>query len=307
MKRIMSPLIILMYGLFLITCSDDPTAEQQRRFEATIDVGGRTRNYVINLPPAYHRDKAQRFALVLALHGTAGSAQQMEQTYGLNEKGAEAGFIVVYPEGIRGKGALGIRSWNAGRCCDEAMESNVDDVGFISAVIDRMIIDFRADPKRVYVTGMSNGGMMAYRLACELFQKIVAIAPVSSTMMVRNCEPGRAVPVLHMHSLLDTKVPYGGGVGIGGYFFTPVDSALNVFAINGNCAETPVKIDNGRYIQSRWSDCNENVSVENYITYDGGHSWPGGTQPAAWADLPSVHIKANDLLWEFFQRFELPQ
>lgn len=302
----MTKSIILISGLLLIACSGDKISAQQYRYESRIDADGLIRTYVINLPPVYYRDDSRRFPLVLALHGTGGSAKQMEQTYGLNEKGAEAGFIIVYPEGIRGSGALGIRTWNAGRCCDEAMKNNVDDVGFISALIDHMVTDFGADPKRVYVTGMSNGGMMAYRLACELSSKIAAIAPVSSTMMVSSCEPDRPVPVLHMHSLLDTKVPYRGGIGIGGYYFPPVDSALNILAVNGNCAVTPIQIDNGEYIQTRWNDCDGSLTIESYVTYDGGHSWPGGRQSAAWADLPSAYINANDLLWEFFQRFELP-
>lgn len=306
MKSFMFKSVILVYGFILMTCSEDKISAGEYRFESRLEVGGRIRTYVTNLPPTYYRDESQRFPLVLALHGTGGSANQMERSYGLNEKASSAGFIVLYPEGIQGSGALGIRTWNAGNCCDYAMQNNVDDVGFISALIDRMVTDFRADRKRVYVTGMSNGGMMAYRLACELSDKIAAIVPVSSTMMVDRCEPVRAVPVLHIHSLLDVKVPYRGGIGIGGYDFTPVDSALRVLASNGGCGDLPDQVDNGRYIVTRWSGCDGDLSIESYVTYDGGHSWPGGHQSAAWADLPSAYINANDLLWDFFQRFELP-
>lgn len=306
MQHFLFKSIILFTGFFLLGCTDDESSAQSYRFESTIESDSRIRSYVINLPPAYYDDDAQRFPLVLALHGTAGSARQMERMYGLNEKAAASGFIILYPEGIRGDGTFRIRSWNAGQCCDDAMRNNVNDVAFISRLIDRILTDFRVDHRRVYVTGMSNGGMMAYRLACELPGKIAAIAPVSATMMTHPCEPGRAVPVLHIHSLLDTKVPYAGGIGIGGYDFKPVDSTLHFLATRGGCEDTPERIDNGAFIMKRWRDCGDNLSIESYVTRDGGHSWPGAKEHPAWADLPSAYINANDLMWEFFQEFQLP-
>lgn len=298
--------IILFSGFLLAGCTEDKSSAQPYRFESTIESDGRFRTYVISLPSAYYENDTQRFPLVLALHGTGGSAKQMERMYGLNEKAASTGFIILYPEGIQGDGILGLRSWNAGRCCEDAMEKNVDDIGFISTLIDRMITDFKVDSKKVYVTGMSNGGMMAYRLACELSDKIAAIAAVSSTMMADACEPARAVPVLHIHSLLDTKVPYAGGIGIGGYNFNSVDSTLSVWTTFGQCEATPERLDNGQFIITRWKDCKEGVSIESYVTYDGGHSWPGAKDHPSWGDVPSAYVNANDLIWDFFQRFELP-
>lgn len=303
MKNLLLKCLLLLPAVTLIGCDDESSA-QPYRIESTLEVGGRIRNYVLILPPTYY-NSSETIPLVIALHGTGGSAKQMERMYGLNEKAASSGFVLLYPEGIRNDGPLGLRSWNAGRCCEDAMEKNVDDVGFISTLIDRMVADFRIDSRRVYVTGMSNGGMMAYRLACELSNKITAIAPVSATMMANACEPARAVPVLHMHSLLDTKVPYAGGIGISGYDFAPVDSALRVMANHAACDDTPEQVDNGKVIVTRWTDCEGGASIESYVTYDGGHSWPGSKEHPAWADVPSVYIDASYLIWEFFQQFRL--
>jgi polyhydroxybutyrate depolymerase len=263
---------------------------------------------VVHLPPTYYDIDQQSvdYPLVIALHGTGGSAVQMEAMYGLSKKADESNFVVVYPDGVRTNGFLGIRTWNAGTCCDYAMENDIDDVAFISDLIDKLVGDFHVNPRRVYVTGMSNGGMMSYRIACELSLKIAAIAPVSSTMMAAHCAPQRPVPILHMHSVLDSKVPYNGGIGIGGYYFSAVDSVLTSWSIKNQCASTPLRVDNGQYIKTSWSNCTGNVCIESYVTYDGGHSWPGGEQAAYWADPPSAYVDANDLLWEFFQRFELP-
>lgn len=307
-KNFLLKCLLLLPVVTLIKCNDvkcnDDSSAQPYRIESTLEVGGRIRDYVLILPPAYY-DTSEPYPLVIALHGAGGSARQMERMYGLNEKAAEAGFVLLYPEGIRNDGPLGIRTWNAGRCCADAMEKNVDDVGFISTLVDRMVTDYRIDSRRVYVTGISNGGMMAYRLACELSHKIAAIAPISATMMANACEPSRAVPVLHIHSLLDTKVPYSGGVGISGYNFAPVDSALRVMAANAACDATPERIDDGKVIVTQWTDCEDGVSIEGYVTYDGGHSWPGSKEYPAWADVPSAYINANDLMWEFFQRFKM--
>ena len=147
---------------------------------------------------------------------------------------------------------------------------------------------------------------MAYKLACELSARIAAIAAISSTMMTTDCNPERPMPILHIHSALDTKVPFTGGTGIGGYNFSDVDSILNVWATINLCVDTPTENDNGRYKALIWNDCQGDVSIERYLTHDGGHSWPGGKKPAPWADLPSTYINANDVMWGLFQRFKLP-
>lgn len=294
--------------LVLAQCDSDPGADQVYRVSGVMTVDGRSRTYLINLPPGYYDDDASAFPLVIGLHGTGGKASQFEQDYQFSQKANEANFVVVYPEGVQSNGVLGLRTWNAGTCCDYAKNNQIDDVNFIRELIDALIANYKIDPKKVYATGMSNGGMMAYRLACEIPDKITAIGVVSATMVVTQpCDPSRPVPVLHIHSILDTTVPYNGGIGLKNYYFPPVDSVLTVWSsINACVSPAGVQVDKAGYKFTTWSLCTDGVTIECYLTQDGGHAWPGGSKTASWADTPSAVLNANDLLWDFFRRFELP-
>jgi len=295
----------------LYACNNDDGApiDNVFRFAETIIVDDQKRGYILNLPSNYY--KTTDFSLVIAMHGGGGSAEQFESTSKLTEKAEASKFIVVYPEGVQRPRLLKLRTWNADACCGYAAENNINDVTFISRLIDELISKYDINPKKVYATGHSNGGMMAYRLACELSEKIAAIAPNGCTMVTSTCNPIRAVPVLHMHSELDTDIPFEGGSGSGlgtaGIQLASIDSVLNFWSLNNNCANVAeVIVDNSDYKLSKWTNCNENVAIEYYLTQDGGHGWPGGLRGSAIGDNPSTVINANDLLWEFFQQYQLP-
>lgn len=275
-------------------------------FYDSLQVDGYDRSFLLNLPPNYN--DSNNFALVIALHGLAGSAEQMEHDYGLTAKSNSAHFIIVYPEGVPSDGILGIRTWNAGTCCDFAMQHNIDDVKFISLLIQKLLAAYKINPKKVYATGMSNGAMMTYRIGCELSQYLAAIAPVSGTLLTTQpCRPTKAIPVLHIHSAVDNKVPYAGGHGLANYYFPPVDSTLRVWAAIDGCNASPrVITDTTLYTYSQYTDCSKNTTVQLYLTKDGGHSWPGGLQARPAADPPSAAFNATDLIWDFFKGYELP-
>jgi len=271
----------------------------------TLTVGGRARTFYVHLPPRYEEGNGQ-LPLVIGLHGTGGSAVQFDRHYHFSEKADEAGFVAVYPNGVRSDGRLGIRTWNAGSCCDFAMRENVDDVGFIRALVDRLLEVYRIDPNRVYVTGMSNGGMLAYRLAAEIPEKIAAIASVSCTMVFDPpAEQPRPVPIIHLHSVLDEIIPHDGGTNRLGYHFPPVDSVLNVWVARNGCLPDPQVTEGVGYAVKQWMDEAGAPLIVHYLTGDGGHSWPGGEQVRPNADPPSTTIDANDLLWGFFEHFHL--
>lgn len=255
---------------------DDDDVEKVYRFSESMTVDGRERTYVLNLPPNYY--KASGFSLVIAMHGGGGDANQFESTCELTEKANASGFIVVYPNGVQSDGNLQARTWNAGKCCDYARDNNIDDVKFITQLIDKLVDTYKINPKKVYATGHSNGGMLSYRLACEVPDKIAAIAVSSCSMVVTQpCNPSRPVPVLHMQSVLDDKVPYEGGIGITGVRFSPLDSVLNVWSSLNTCAVAgQVLVDDDKYKFTEWSDCSEDVTIQYYLTQDGGHAWPGG-------------------------------
>ncbi|MFN8355198.1 MAG: PHB depolymerase family esterase [Spirosomataceae bacterium] len=283
-----------------------PTEPTVLRVQGSLVVDGRSRTYLLNLPPNY--DQSSGVSLVIALHGGGGKATQMENDYLLTDKANNAQFAIVYPEGVQSDGILGARTWNAGTCCDYAVEKNIDDVKFISLLIDELLAKYpKLSPKKVYATGMSNGAMMCYRLACELSSKIAAVAPVAGTMATTQpCRPSRAVPILHLHSKLDAKVPYGGGIGIFGYYFPPVERGINTWIeLNGCSAASKTITSTTTYTRTKWMVCN-NSTIDLYLTNDGGHSWPGGVRSREAADEPSTAINANDLIWAFFQQYQLP-
>ena len=152
---------------------------------------------------------------------------------------------------------------------------------------------------------------MCYRLACELDGRIAAIAPNAATMVVKQpCSPTRAVPVLHMHSVLDNNVPYQGGYGTNGpsdHYNPPLDSVFNVWSLRNSCTlNAQVMVNDSKYKLTKWTGCSAGTEIQYYLTRDGGHAWPGGLAGSGMGDQPSSNIRANDLLWEFFQRFSLP-
>lgn len=283
---------------FLLLFSAPLTAQYDSIF-----VDGMYRTYQLHLPTDY--DGSTELPLVVAMHGGFGSGPQLETQSQLSVKADESDFIVVYPEGV--PSPLNIRTWNAGGCCGYSMNNDIDDVGFISDLIDSLTNELAIDTDRIYATGMSNGAFMSYRLACEIPERIAAIAPVAGTMNVDQCEPSRAVPIIHFHSFQDSNVPYLGGIGDGvsSHYNPPIDSVQNAWAIKNNCNIINDTLYSGSdYTHIRWSDCACLYEQQFYITTDGGHSWPGGMQSPI-GDPPSAFINADDLMWDFFQQFSL--
>ncbi len=264
----------------------------------------RKRTFEIHIPPTYNG--STKVPLLIAMHGGFGSGAQLETQSQLSIKADANNFIVVYPDGI-GDPILNIRTWNAGGCCGYSMNNNINDVGFISALIDTMLRRYTIEAKRVYATGMSNGGFMSYRLACELSHKIAAIAPVAATMNVYACNPSRAIPIIHFHSYADSNVPFEGGIGSGvsNHYNPPVDSVLNAWAGKNTCGIRNDTMHKGTdYLSIRWTSCKCTYEEILYASFDGGHSWPGGKKTPV-GDSGSVYINANDLMWDFFQKYTL--
>ncbi|CAH0995870.1 hypothetical protein EMA8858_01998 [Emticicia aquatica] len=297
--------LFLFVSLFLVNCHlrEKIEAIKDYRFDKTITVDGLERTYRLNLPPTYYQNT--NLPLVIAMHGGGGSADQCESDYSLTQKANSENFVIVYPEGVQSNGILRARTWNAGTCCDYAVEKNIDDVHFISVLIDELLKNYKLNPKKVYLTGMSNGAILSYRLACEIPNKITAIAAVSGPMSLKDeCKSLKPIPIMHLHSVLDQKVPVNGGTGIFGNTFPAVMSGLNSWSKINEC-KTPAKVikDDSKYKLTQWLDCKNNAVITYYLTKDGGHSWPGAIKVRAAADEPSTVINANDLIFDFFKQF----
>lgn len=264
------------------------------------------RSYIVHLPPSY--DGSVSTPLIIGMHGGFGNAGQFEAQSLLSDKSDQEGFIAVYPNGTGFNIAPNLRFWNAGTCCGYPNNNNIDDVGFISALIDSLTTDLNIDTTRVYATGMSNGAFMTYALGCELNEQIAAIAPVAGGLLTSSpCTPARPMPIIHFHSYLDSNSVYYGGVGngISDHYNPPVDSIMDVWSgLNACSIIRDTLVNNIDYTHIRFADCDCLVEQQVFITQDGGHSWPGGNSTQI-GDPVSIVINANDEIWDFFQQHSL--
>lgn len=270
----------------------------------TILHDGAKRSYLVRAAHIPAKPK-QPVPLVIVLHGGGGNAAITERMTGFTKKAIKEQFIVVYPNGsshFEDK----LLTWNAWHCCGYAMEKDVDDVGFISAMLKQLIKDYPIDTKRIYVTGLSNGGMMSHRLGIELSDKIAAIAPVISGLFGDEKQPAHPVAALMINGMLDESVPYLGGPP-GGRFAkrwrgTPIEPAsyqTYFWAKANGCKAKATEQDVGFAMHWKHS-CPNQKAVELYLVKDNGHAWPGGQAGTGLGDTPSNSMNATDVIWAFF-------
>jgi polyhydroxybutyrate depolymerase len=263
---------------------------------------GITREYLVHVPKSY---RGASTPVLVALHGGGGDAdfQADDSKYRLISKSEEAGFIAVFPNGYSRLPSGILATWNAGACCGGAQKDNVDDVGFLREVIRRVGRQANVDNRRVFMTGMSNGALMSWRMACEASDLISGIAPVEGTDNTKACKPGRPVPVIQFHALDDDHIPLNGGRGVSALTDTDFASvpATQTKWVQLDRADPAAK----RVLTVQGAHCDVHPArsggapVELCLTDTGGHSWPGGgTQQGRKA--PSMAISANDLMWSFF-------
>lgn len=279
------------------------------------------RTFRVHLPE--FTDSKNPLPLVIALHGRGGNGASMVllTKSGFNTLSDRDGFIVVYPDGID-------RNWNDGRSDQKADDrphrKNIDDTGYISALIDTMIFRYNADPKRIFITGMSNGAMMSYRLACELSHKIAAIAPVAGSiplMYLKKCRPEYPVSVLAINNIDDPVVPFHGGNVTGRPARTDLGRVISAgesadFWVKANkCVDLPfvsLESDNDPYDETRvtkrvFPGGSGGTEVILYSIEGGGHTWPGGFQylPLFMIGRTSRDFDACEVIWNFFRRHSL--
>jgi polyhydroxybutyrate depolymerase len=275
----------------------------------TLQVDSQTRSYLVHVPPKY--DSANPTPVVLIFHGAGMNASMMQRFSGMNGKADEAGFIAVYPNGT---GAGPFLTFNSGGVEWELVKKQPNDVTFVSQLLDDLTTVVNVDPKRIYATGMSNGGMMCYRLAAEMSDRIAAIAPVAGTMAVTEAKPKRPVPVLHFHGTEDRLVPYGGPDQRVPKFLTfksVEDSVATWVKLNG-CREEPVveelpdTAEDGMKVTRKTYRGDNGAEVVLVTVTGGGHTWPGRGAPFAPIGRSTRDISANDMIWEFFSRHRLP-
>lgn len=307
---------ILLAAAFACSASAAAAAPEPGDHRFELRSGGGLRSYIVHLPV----QRSARPALVLNFHGGGGNARQYQAYVQMDRLAEREGFLVAYPNG---SGLLRERllTWNAGGCCGYAMRNNVDDVGFVRALLDDLAMRVAFDRARVYATGLSNGAMMSYRLAVELPDVIAAIAPVAGAMMLGAEVPSQAKPVLHMHSVDDHRARYAGGLGERFPFTNvrvlhpSVEARLALWAQANGCEDVLQPAG-----EREWADAAGRLHTATLLRYRGcrvetalwrlraaGHVWPGGELdyfPSLLGPGTRV-IDANEEMWRFFRRHRL--
>lgn len=255
---------------------------QKGKVTKTININGTTREYIVYIPKNYDGKKA--YPLVLTFHGLGGTMETSFSNSKLHLVAENENFIVVYPNGIS-------KRWNA------VSANNNADIDFTRTLLNQLQNDYNIESKRIYSTGMSNGGYFSFLLACELSDKIAAIASVTGLMfqpVLNNCQPTRPIAVLQIHGTADNVVDYSG-----------VDEVLN-FWINHNNSNITPTIENipntnigdrSTVKRFRYENGDEDVEVQHLKVIGGGHDWPG--------HAGNMDIDASQEVWNFIKNYNL--
>jgi polyhydroxybutyrate depolymerase len=282
-------------------------------FSKSVSVAGVSRSYLLHVPASY--SSATPSAAVLLLHGGGGSAATISNITGPGGLSATAdrnNFITIYPDSQAG-------NWDDGR---ETITTRTNDVAFVAALLDALALEYNLDPRRVFATGISNGGMMTFRLGCELSSRIAAIATVAANMpqaLVSACNPSRPMPLLMLSGTADPLMPYDGGTvaggGLGGLVLSAPASASFWLNKNANTA-LPLSIglpdtdanDGTTTDLLTYGSAGAAGEVAFYRINGGGHAWPGGTQyfSALLIGRVAKDFSGNDAIWAFFARHNKP-
>jgi polyhydroxybutyrate depolymerase len=297
----------IVFALLAFPCTADPRSDSQE----AIELDGVARTFFVHVPQGL--DPKRPAPLVVVFHGGGGNAMNGANMSGMSAKADAGGFIVAYPNGT-GPGAWNLLTWNTWRCCGYAFDQHVDDVKFVRAMVRTLSAEYAIDPKRIYATGMSNGGMMAYRLGCEAADLFAAIAPVAGALDTESCKPSAPVSAIIFHGEADKHVPYQGGKPTATIdrrhprVDNPVSYAVDVFTRANGCALQPTRTKTGHVRHDVYSTCKNATAVELYSIEGQGHAWPGGQKGlrAGNVDPPTTEISATNLMWDFFKAHPKP-
>jgi polyhydroxybutyrate depolymerase len=269
----------------------------QAQQTSSIRIGSLNRSYTLYTPKSYSPGK--KMPLVYLLHGFTQTAADIMRYSAFNGLADSFGFFAVYPSGVN-------NGWNTNSGFPGG--STADDVGFIRILSDSLIARFGIDADRIYSCGFSAGGFMSQRLACELSNRIAAIASVAGTMSdaaFKACNPGRAVPMLHIHGTSDLVVTYNGGISN-----ISADKLVQFWVNKAACNATATKINIPDRVQEgstaqwqRFGPCNQSLEMAHIAVNNGGHTWPGSSNSGV--GTTNMDFSASAEIWEFFNRFNL--
>ncbi len=279
----------------------------------TLEWDGLERRYLVYSPPGHETEPKP---VVVLLHGAGGTADWTLEETDWGPKADREGFRIVVPEGTRPDPSRPAgflenpQVWNDGGGRGLLGGSLADDVGFIRAMLDRVVVDYPVDPRRLYVTGFSNGAGMTFRLGAELSEKFAALAPVAGHLRMKDPRPAIARPTLYMIGSADPLMPMDGGTVRSPWDGTtfrrpPVGETLERWARALGCPSepSPATSEDGVSVTS-YAPCRDDAFFLAYVIDGLGHHWPGGRGRLnrRIAGMPSNRVQANDVIWNFFQR-----
>ena len=272
-------------------------------------IGDDLRTYLLHVPPHPPRrfGFAEEYPLLIVLHGSGASGQTIRQISHLDSLADVAGTVVVYPDGTRNW--LGLQSdWNAGACCGAPARNQVNDIGFLRALVAHVETGLRVDHRRVFVAGFSDGARMAYRAGCELSGQIAAIGVVAGSLVDPGCRPTRAVPLIAFHGTDDSEVAFSdSALSVSSHpqvaAPVPIPPAIEFWASTNDCRRAAVATPSPSVTRTRFLGCTADVLF--YSIKGGGHAWPGGEPDGDDGDQPTGEISASVELLRFFQRHPL--
>ncbi|MEO1654144.1 MAG: T9SS type A sorting domain-containing protein [Bacteroidota bacterium] len=304
---------IIAFILSFISLS--PVLIAQSNIRDSLLFQNRQRQYIVHLPPAYNDQEP--LALVIVLHGGSGNLNSVQNFTNMNPVSNANRFLVLYPQGF-GPSGMGGFTWADGRGTS-ADKLGIDDVGFINHLLDQVIQDFAVDESRIYLCGFSNGGFLTQKIACQMNERLAAIASLGSSQgvdQILSCNPERPLPTLILTGTADPLVPYEGGPMEGDVPDVISSRELLDFWIQNNACRNELDslnlpdtdtTDNSNVSVFEWDQCDCEAKVKHLRINGGGHTWPG-------VELENVEviggetnedIQASVELWKFFRDFQL--
>lgn len=308
-------LLIACAGCGALPTFEDVFPRTAHELQEILSLDGTQRRYRVYVPSSYESAAVSPRPLVLAFHGWGQSAAGMSRLTGLDELAEKYDFIIAYPEAIDG-------NWNDGR---PNINPTVDDVSFVRELIDALESQYRIDPKRIYATGLSNGGHMCNRLAIEMSDRIAAVAPVAAVIskaLSQSPVAGQPVPLLLIEGDADPVTPYGGGIvgraGINRGEVLSADATITYWVARNHAASQAAVLiepdvdprDGTRVRRATYAKSEQGAGAEvEFLRIEGGgHTWPQGLQylPESLIGRTSRDVSASEEIWEFFSRQALP-
>ncbi|MFN8606770.1 MAG: PHB depolymerase family esterase [Vulcanimicrobiota bacterium] len=286
------------------------SAEELRK---TMQHGGIERSYYVHLPPGYNSEQA--LPLLILLHGGGGNARQALSSYPLAALADQEKFILVTPNGTGPVRREILRTWNVGWGFGYAQRNQVDDSGFVRALILQLKQDYKIDPAAVYLTGLSNGAILCHYAGAANSDLVTGIAPVvgcagggETPELSYPVSPQRPLNVIMFNGALDQHVPLAGGKQVlhaedqARYVCSARQSAEFWVKANGCAAEPDVReLSDQKATRYEWRGGRGGSRVVLWVLHNQGHAWPGGRSRAG-ADQPTNLVKAHEVLWRFFQQ-----